>query len=769
MSARKQAMLAREELAFVQDSPIDHSVSYKTRVRGAARHFGFFPFFAKKPWPVVQEYIKHYTAPGDVVCDPFAGTGVTAVEALVLGRKAVAIDINPVALFITRMTAVSPVDLSLLRAAYAGIESRVRERIEWVESATDVEVRDALRALDYPRVPIPSTVKRAGAETTDQMHTPRQLAGLALLRNAINDVPDALTRDLLRVALANTVRYANRTYQLPSEGDLKRSPYRGDALFFRRYSYSFASDASFYEHKVWGTFVRSFEAVCRAKEETNRLIGDRYADLKLQLAPAAMIHQIAGESSFDYCFTDPPYSNDIYFLDLCTLWAAWLDQDITPEMRRSELIVGGVTSKSREQFQQEFAAAIQSIGKGLRPDRWLTLVYKHHDLSLWQSIVRACESNGLSYINSVWQELTIKSTRQHESPGINPSGDMYLNFRNCGVAQEPKKTQPSDLPTIANYVEKEVERLIVSYLGADIRLIASGVIQQVLNIAAFRPYHDHPDVLTEDIQKVLRTSRFETWNIAPGRAVWVLGKGILPDASLPPFDQARYVVFSFMRAKEEATEAQVSQYLLTHLGQHRNSAVGAFQARDLLPQVADPLPGHRWKFNPQNIVEYRQLRLLFEPSRADWIRQAIEHRSRTTLRANFEGLALLVQRLHSANEQNPKFPLQRKKLLLALSSMSQGLVERFAPLVRMVIASGDWAIHGIDLRTVTNESIAVDIVLQGEERSFELSCEFATKAFDFDDGEIQLEFRLLTNQEWEHALTVAGTEENLGIRLLDSA
>src|SRR5579863_6208970 len=86
------------------DTPIDFSIPYRSRVNGAARHFGFFPFFAKKPWPVVQEYIRYYTKPGDLVCDPFAGSGVTPVEALVLGRRTVAGDINPVARFITQMT-----------------------------------------------------------------------------------------------------------------------------------------------------------------------------------------------------------------------------------------------------------------------------------------------------------------------------------------------------------------------------------------------------------------------------------------------------------------------------------------------------------------------------------------------------------------------------------------------------------------------------------------------------------------------------------------
>src|SRR5437588_1791703 len=131
----------------IPDTPIDFSIPYRSRERGASRHFGFFPFFAKKPWPVVQEYIKHYTLPGDLVCDPFAGSGVTLVEALVLGRRSVAGDINPVARFITRMTAVAPINLIRLNDAYNQVSSIAKETIESLDEMSDSEVQSLLTNL----------------------------------------------------------------------------------------------------------------------------------------------------------------------------------------------------------------------------------------------------------------------------------------------------------------------------------------------------------------------------------------------------------------------------------------------------------------------------------------------------------------------------------------------------------------------------------------------------------------------------------------------
>ncbi len=56
----------------------------------------------KKPHDAVQAYINHYTTPGDLVLDPFCGSGSTALAALILGRRAIAVDASPAATFITR-------------------------------------------------------------------------------------------------------------------------------------------------------------------------------------------------------------------------------------------------------------------------------------------------------------------------------------------------------------------------------------------------------------------------------------------------------------------------------------------------------------------------------------------------------------------------------------------------------------------------------------------------------------------------------------------
>lgn len=49
----------------------------------------------EKPVPLMQEIIADFTQPGEIVCDPFLGSGTTGVAALQLGRKFIGIERDP--------------------------------------------------------------------------------------------------------------------------------------------------------------------------------------------------------------------------------------------------------------------------------------------------------------------------------------------------------------------------------------------------------------------------------------------------------------------------------------------------------------------------------------------------------------------------------------------------------------------------------------------------------------------------------------------------
>lgn len=81
-------------------------------------------------------YATSHDLSDTVVFDPFAGSGVTAVEALKLGAKAVSFDINPVATLVQRQ-AVQTWDMKALQSAFSEVETVCRAEVDRVHRTED--------------------------------------------------------------------------------------------------------------------------------------------------------------------------------------------------------------------------------------------------------------------------------------------------------------------------------------------------------------------------------------------------------------------------------------------------------------------------------------------------------------------------------------------------------------------------------------------------------------------------------------------------------
>jgi len=79
-------------------SHIDHAIPALPHTPMYLMH----KWWARKPHNVVSEYIKYYSKEGDIILDTFSGSGVTLAEGLIQNRKAIGVDLDPMALFISK-------------------------------------------------------------------------------------------------------------------------------------------------------------------------------------------------------------------------------------------------------------------------------------------------------------------------------------------------------------------------------------------------------------------------------------------------------------------------------------------------------------------------------------------------------------------------------------------------------------------------------------------------------------------------------------------
>lgn len=92
-------------------------------------------YHTKVPPQGIVPYIEHYSEPGDLILDPFCGSGMTGVAALMTGRHAILNDLSPAAVHIARNYC-TPVDVAALRAEFERIKAAVRDEFDWLYGTT---------------------------------------------------------------------------------------------------------------------------------------------------------------------------------------------------------------------------------------------------------------------------------------------------------------------------------------------------------------------------------------------------------------------------------------------------------------------------------------------------------------------------------------------------------------------------------------------------------------------------------------------------------
>jgi 16S rRNA G966 N2-methylase RsmD len=347
-------------------------------------------YWSRKTWNVVAEHLLAYTREHEVVFDPFAGSGVVAIEAARNKRRAIVCDLNPAASRITELT-LRPVNTLKLLEAFERVRERVKKPIEELytvrclkcgeplvadcfvrEGDELVEVRykacprcghrcetgckprkndlDALVELERKRIGLwhpknqlyyadgePFKEKQR-YDSLDQLFTRRNLRVVAMLHEAIEAEPSPQLRKFLFGAFTSMVHLCTRMCPAlaPGEGNHQT------AFSSTWNQHSYWSAGRYLESNVWDKFesaVTGHQGLINAKNESNELLREvkMTDDWRKVLAGEADVAVVTDDcielmkrmpdECVDYIFTDPPYDASVQYGELSFLWNAWLKED----------------------------------------------------------------------------------------------------------------------------------------------------------------------------------------------------------------------------------------------------------------------------------------------------------------------------------------------------------------------------------------------------------------------------------------------------------
>lgn len=239
----------------------------------------FYPQLAKSLFNLAK------IEPGSTILDPFCGSGTVLLEAALTGCRAVGFDVNPVA--IATATA---------KIGAVGADAVYRDHLL-------CSFERKLKALNTSVRPI-SGLKFSGAVLDEvQAWFPAPVIHkISCVLTEIDDVPDAHTRDILRVALSSIIREIS--HQEPRDLRIRRraAPLE-DAPVFDLLTERI-SDAR--------KRLRHFASV---RNYAPHLIGEAAAYLSPSDEATSFAKAFVADSSVDLVVTSPPYATALPYID----------------------------------------------------------------------------------------------------------------------------------------------------------------------------------------------------------------------------------------------------------------------------------------------------------------------------------------------------------------------------------------------------------------------------------------------------------------------
>jgi len=437
--------------------PIDHPIAAQRQK--AKRHYGVHPYFTRRPYNVIREYILRFSREGDCVVDPFGGSGVTAIEAFLENRDAVHNDINPLANFIAQgIVGLAEGPASSYREALEHLKMVCQPKLAEIEQGGTPLIEKALRSW-----PIPENARLPANSDVDHyldLFTPRQLASLALLKAKIDELPDPHSKKGMLLAWSATLAKLNRTF-LSAEG---RAASRGGSSIFSIYRYKVAREPV--ELPAWPTFEERALNVVAAKREIDQVIelknstgGWRGSFEARNQDVEELGEQLEGK--VDYVFTDPPYGGHISYLDLSILWNHWLGLEPSQEAQQKEIIVGGELRHTEEEYIGRLQDSIRACIQMLKKERWLSVVFQHWNVAYFEAILSSAAESGAELKAAVAQVGDpIWSMHKKKNKESVLAGEMILTFQKTGAKRRLEKRNGFDLA--------ETIRAILTRADADI-------------------------------------------------------------------------------------------------------------------------------------------------------------------------------------------------------------------------------------------------------------------------------------------------------------
>lgn len=417
----------------------------------------FHKYWGKKPIECLAFLIENLTEKGDIVLDPFLGSGLVAREAAIRKRRFIGIDINPLSIELSNLLVDLP-NPDILKLAIDELEINVKSEIYktylledgkfathylwndnelssvWHLSPRRNETDKRLPTnYDYqlfkqfegyePKIPRPiklfqnSRINTNDSLTLKDLFTGRALHNIDLLLDAIHKQPDSIKSALLLSLTSASGQMSNMVFAITGRGKTKSQSTKQieNKVEVGSWVIGYWRPTLHFEINVWNCFIKRAKSLLKSIQE-DKFKKDYYVSKKIE----DVIHNktelaiIQGDNrkilkncpdeTISLILTDPPHSDRIPYLELSEMWNCLINKK--PDFSQ-EIVVSNarIRLKDKKLYADEMTEFIQIATRILKSGGILALFFNARDANSWKflkEIIPSCDSlqfRGLFPIN----------------------------------------------------------------------------------------------------------------------------------------------------------------------------------------------------------------------------------------------------------------------------------------------------------------------------------------------------------------------------------
>jgi len=409
--------------------------------------YSMHKYWAKKPHNIINNLIRKYSKKNEIVLDPFCGSGISMIESFNLKRRAIGIDINPAAIFITKEL-LDKIEISKIENEFKKIENDCNKKInnlyrikrnghdltgshfvwsngkmvevryfskgKWVKLRPSQWDKKFAKTFSYSKIPyyFPKTrlfhnsqINADSKMRICDLFTPRNTYALSVLLNRINKIKNRQARDLFKFCFTSALGQSSKMVfvinnHISQNGEKKKIHRRKIGSWVIGYWVP----KEHFEINVWDCFKRRYNRITAAKKEQFRsshqpklvsnFKGLKKGNLLLINKPAFKALKKIPSRSIDYVIADPPHGNRVPYLELSMMWNSWLKNKVN---YNDEIVISSATKRNKDiqNYNKLLEQTFKEVFRVLKPNKYVTLMYNTNDYQTWLSLLNIIKKSGL--------------------------------------------------------------------------------------------------------------------------------------------------------------------------------------------------------------------------------------------------------------------------------------------------------------------------------------------------------------------------------------